>query len=556
MTIKPTEIMKKFVLGLFMAILVQFSYSQESKKDSTITFKTLDNISLNQKVFTVKVKYGSVDFNLQICKKGKCKDTDEYSKGITSDMLSQDVINLIKSEVDTTIVDSLITLTERSYINQLSSKVKDHILKLEVAKKSEEQRITDATSEPTSLNSGMLILHKTAQFKIGNSGNQGSLMVSESHADDTLVIKEALLQFFNNKASTIFIQAELVNGNQREEINFINHQFSIPLRAFNYDNYTLSAKAMNGEYIVVDINHVFNYINDSFFNYSIANGQLILSHKIPDAAQKPIKQRNFFDFFTAVIYSDVMAFNSENSNSLLNAQATLLVPLNQKNGRQWTATRQFITSANISLNNSFENESRFISFTDDGTVNHFDLFKKNNLNGLIALDIITYESKGWFLNTSLGYKATFYRTGFKYTATEANAADVVTNGQLLSIAHGPYLNFEIRPQTNFGADVTFSIEDLNYNDDIVVNGRDVGNDVLINNDHNNFIFKHNLVNVSASFYWLTNPSKSDGGVYARIGAAYHTPTDAIFPQLMVGYATNLTSFVNRFKSKEKESTTN
>lgn len=544
--------MKKFTLGLFLALLVHFSYSQESN----FIFKTLDNISLNKKIFTVKVKYGSADFNLQICKKKKCETTGEYSKNITAEMLSQDVINFIKSDVDTTIVDSLITLPERSYVLQLASKVKDHITKQEEAKKSEAQRLTDAVSAPKNSSSGMLILHETAQFIIGDSEDQGSPKVASSHSDDTLVIKEALLQFFNNKASTIFIQAELVQGNQKEELNFLNNQFSIPLRAFNYDGYTLSAKAKNGEIIVVDINDVFNYINDSFFNYSIANSQLILSHKTPDNANKPIQQRNFFDFFTAVIYSDVMAFNSENSNSLLNAQATLLVPLNQKNNRQWSATRQFITSANISLNNSFENESRFIAFSDDESVNHFDLFKKNNLNGLLALDVITYESKGWFLNTSLGYKASFFRTGFKYTETEANAEDIVTNGQILSLAHGPYLNFEIRPQTNFGADVTLSIEDLNYNDDIDLNGRNFGNDVLVDNDHTNFIFQHNLVNVAASFYWLTNPSKSDGGVYARIGTTYHTPTDAIFPQLMVGYASNLTSFVNRFKPKENKENSN
>ena len=62
---------------------------------------------------------------------------------------------------------------------------------------------------------------------------------------------------------------------------------------------------------------------------------------------------------------------------------------------------------------------------------------------------------------------------------------------------------------------------------------------------------YNLINIEANFYWLINPEKSKGGVYAKLGTYFNTDTNGVFPQLMVGYATNLTSFVNRFKPEVK-----
>jgi len=534
----------KLKIGLFL-VLIPFIVKAQTEEE-TGDYRTIDNISLNSKVYTVKAKYDKTDFALKICTKDSCYGpTQDFSKKISSATLSNAVINYVKSDIDTTLNDTLVSTTEKAYLDQLLNKINDLI----ESDKTEAQKTLEAVDKTTDIKSGKLKLNKIVNFEISSNPNQERIIQTSEHVGDTLIIKEASLQFFNNKATTIFIQAELVNGDKKEPLNFLNNQFSIPLRAFTYDGYTLVSKTQDNEFIRVDMNDVFDYVNDDFFNYSIANSQHVLKTDDPKNSTQLITQRRFFDFFTAVIYSDVMGFNTENSNSLLNAQATLLVPMNQRNTKKWTATRQFLTIANIALNNSFENEERYIAFSDSENVNHFDLLRKNNFYGRIALDLITYESKGWFLNTSLGYSTAFYRSGFRYTQTVTDGQDITTDGQLFSLGHGPYLNFEFRPQTNFGADIFLGIEDLNYSDTRVVNSRDFGKDIFIEDGKNHFLFQHNLINVSANFYWLTNPLKSAGGIYAKVGGAYHTPSNSIFPQILVGYATNLTSFVNRFKPK-------
>ena len=87
-----------------------------------------------------------------------------------------------------------------------------------------------------------------------------------------------------------------------------------------------------------------------------------------------------------------------------------------------------------------------------------------------------------------------------------------------------------------------------------INDREFRNNIITDGGTNHFLVKYNLFNVEANFYWLTSPEKrSNGGIYAKLGAYYHTESYDIFPQLMVGYATNLSSFVNRFKPTKKES---
>ncbi|UOY05381.1 hypothetical protein L0P88_15655 [Muricauda sp. SCSIO 64092] len=428
---------------------------------------------------------------------------------------------------------------------------------------SEGQVLLATVDKGTTVSSGTLMLNKDVPFKRVTDGREGQIKNFLEDKSEKLEIKEAFVHFFNNKATTIFIQAVYHSNGTEEKLTFLNNEYSIPIRAFNFyrpdrkdrtktNTYELAAKTKGKESIVVAINDVFDYVNNNGFNYSVANTEVTLNTQDESKTRKAIIQRRFFDFFTGVVYSDLLGVNSENSNSLLNAQASLLIPMNQKNSRKWTATRQFLTTANIALNNSFDDESRFIGFTDGDEVNHFDLLRKNNLNARIALDIITYESKGWFLNTSLGFSGAFYRTGFRNTL-EAEAGDNITEGQVFSLTYGPYINFEFRPQTNFGADITFSLENFTFNDSQEINGRDFANEILVNDESQDFLFKHNLLGVTANFYWLTDQNKRTGGIYARLAATYHTPTSSIFPQVFVGYATNLTSFVNKFNSdKDKQ----
>ncbi|WP_242206629.1 hypothetical protein [Aestuariivivens insulae] len=562
-----------FAIILFFA---QLCYGQDTKNNE---FKLLDNISINNVVYGINSKSTNSQFTLQVCDNSNCYTTRDYVMSISSQLLVNDVLEVIKTNLDSTIVLTSIPQEDKDQIAALKIKIQTVETRKAEARRTEVEKLLNSVDEEKDQYSAKIILNKYIPYDITyripkqnrDTTNPSSLSLKlfeqgiarqninkAKYKDttvlgqDTLKIVDAKIQFFNNKASSIYIKAELIkNGRAPEKIIFENNSFSVALRYFNKYGSTVSTQTQNQNWIIIDYNDVFDYESDQFFNYSIANSQISLSHTEKDKTEIKVIQRRFFDFFTGIVYTDVMGFNTENSNSILNAQAKLLLPLNLRNWKKLTLTRQFTTLANIALNNSFEDESRFIAIKDDETFSNFDLLRKNNLYGKINIDVFSYESKGWFLNTSLGYSAAFYRTGFRYTQTQPDDTDIITSTQLLSIGHGPYLNFEIRPQTNFGADIIIGLEDLNYNDTKSINGRFFRNDIIIDDGENHFVAKHNLVNAEANFYWLTNPNKSKGGIYAKLGCYYHTENYNIFPQIMVGYATNLTSFVNRFKPKKE-----
>lgn len=541
-------IMKYFII-VFLLICCSVSSQNQSPEGS---FKTIDNFSLNQKVFTVKIMYGSNDFKLQICKIDDCHTSGDCSFDIDSGLLSKGIIDFVITEVDTTVVDSLITPMEKSYLDQLKLKISNYIKEEEEAKKSEELKLIESIQLEGDQYSGKLVLNKevTCWVTDKNRGKGFRTKVKDlgKRENQTLKVINATVKFFNNKASSIYIKAQIIeDGKNPEKLVFLNNNFSVALRYFNHFGSLTSAQRKDGKWITIDYNDVFDYEADQFYNYSIANDQINLSNEKSNSSTVRIKQRSFFDFFTAVVYSDVLSFNSENSNSLLNAQAKLLVPLNQRNPGKFSFIRQLSASANVALGNSFADDNRYISITNNQSFNHFDLLRKQNINGKMDLQAINLEYKRLFMNISLGYSLAFYRTGFQYIETKDNEKDLVLNKQLLSVGHGPFLNFEIRPQSNFGADIVLSLDNLNYTDTDSIGVRKFKNDIIENAGYDYLGVKYNVINIESNFYWLTSEVKN-GGVFARLGAYYHTKSHEIFPQLMVGYATNLTSFVNRFKT--------
>jgi hypothetical protein len=586
---KTNRIMKPFHIFIVLCS-IPFLVLGQAANANPPKFQTVDNILLKAKDYSIQVKYTKVDFTLKICDVASCYETRPFARTVPNQNLYRAVVNRAKT-IDTSLQDADITSDEKTYLMGLKDRVITFIEKDALSKKPEGEQVLSGIDNAKDQYTGELKLHdivtnfKVIQpskaeistyyehlYKASTDGKSFSLLDSTActHDNDKVELLDATVIFFNNKASTIALNAVLhCSTGTKEHLEFYNDRYSIPVRAFTYyenaskivlSKYVLTADLDNGQSIEIHANDLFDFTSFGDgkvgnFGFSIANQRLHVSNdKALKATSNPVKvvQRRFFDFFTGVIYSDLMGLNTNSSNSLVNAQASLLMPMNLGNWSEVSALRQFRVNVNVALNNSFENEARYIGFMNDDKVNHFDLYRKSNLGGALSLDLFSYESKGWFLTWSLGYNAGFYRTGYQYTKTVDNAADEVSTGQLLSITHGPYLNFEFRPQDNFGADIMISLDELNLNDDDVVDGMDFGDSILESDRSNSFLAKHNMVNVSANFYWLLNPGKSDGGVYAKLGLTYHVPTEASFPQLMVGYATNLTSFVNRFKVKEKD----
>lgn len=538
--------MKNFTL-LLCLFIGYLAFGQEEEKEFTF----LNNISADGKLFTVKSHLEENYFLLRYGHGTDSIQSNEYSYAITRTQFINDVIaKLVEGfSIDATKVTDAEKEKIETLLNDVDSQVE--------ANKTEAQRTTEAIDAAGDEFSAVLSLHKKVPYysTVKDStytDKDGKTKKTYSKTPiDSLTVESAYLNFFNNKASTIVITAK--EPKSGKTLEFINRQFSIPIRYFNIYGSSVSAQAeLNGEYIKIEYNDVFDYEPSSeHFNYSVANREYLLDTKnsTKDVKQEVnIVQRRFFDFFTGILYSDVMGINTENENSLVNAQVRLLIPMNLRNWRKWTFTRQFTTEANVALINELGDNSRVIELddTENTTFSNFDLLRKNNLYAKINLDVFTYESKGWFLNTSLGYSAAFYKTGFQYTSVNDSGQDETTTAQLFSLGHGPYINFEIRPQNNFGADVRFSLEDISYNDTDMLAGKSVRKELMTDTGQNHFLVKYNTAAVEANFYWLLNPETSKGGVYAKVGTYYHTQSHDIFPQILVGYATNLTSFVNRF----------
>ncbi len=543
---------------------------------TTTDFKFLTNIGANGTLYSVNVQFPDNNFKLQICDvDSTCKNTLSYGFAIDSTLFKQSIITFFKAKIDTSLADSSFAANEIALIKTIPLKAKQYYDNL----KSEREQITRAIDNPEQEFSGRLKLNKKIPI-LGTSKDNHKLLkystVKENETKttsenpiqlDIFDVKKAYLNFFNNKASTIVIEGDAYNKNKKVKENMVisNRGFSIPIRYFNIKGNRLSFYFEDKKF-VLEVDDIFDYNSDEHFNFSLANQELILT---ADDSVKKVEQRRFIDYFTGIFYTDLLGFNGENTNSLVNAQARVLIPLNQRNfspGGKWNSGswygkysifRQITTTLNIGLYNNSDEEFRLVNSLNSSQFELSDIYRKRNLNSNIGIDVLSYEAKGFSTTISAGYQTSFYRSKFKSKITkpdpngDGSNADEEKTGQLFSISHGPYLNFEIRPQTNFGADVRLTLDNFSYNGTDNVAGLDI-RPLILNQGISHALFKHNIVNLQADFYWIAKGSKTNGGVYASIGGAYFTKGSIIEPQLLVGYATNLTSFVNRFKKQKPE----
>ncbi|WP_299889971.1 hypothetical protein [uncultured Lacinutrix sp.] len=524
--------MKK-ISSLFILFISITLYGQD--------YQTVDNVVIQNNIYEVQAKYEPSSFVLKIIDGTNSTESGNIINAVDSTVF----FNIFKQLVLSLDSAATFAVPETTAIEGTRTKIS----KKREALKSVLQKTTETIDGEPIEYSGTITLNNIVKIKTTDSdecGDQKQKILGDS--EPVLNINKAYISFFNNKASTIVLEGKIDNDSTKK-IVIVNNDFSVPVRYFNNYGSTNSFSINNDrkKCFEIDYNDVFDYGANQHFNYSIANSEL---HFKKDTLVRSVRQRSFFDFFTAVLFTDALALDQNNSNSLINAQAKLLIPINQRNIGKWSFIRQMLTEVNIALYNGSSDNTRIIESKDGSTFSNFDLLKKSNLNGKLNLDLISHEAKGYFSYISLGYNATFHRTAFKQTTTVTGQEDSVETAQLFSLSHGPVINVEIRPQTNFGADISASLENLTYNNGNEISGTNIES-LMTDKGFNHFGFKYNVVNVKADFYWLTNPTKGKkGGIFARIGGFYHTQSYNIYPQLMVGYATNLTSFVNRFKPQK------
>ncbi|WP_445457704.1 hypothetical protein [Flavobacterium sp. HNIBRBA15423] len=357
------------------------------------------------------------------------------------------------------------------------------------------------------------------------------------------IIEDAYLRFFNNKVKDVKIKGYL-NDKPAQKFRVLNIQYSIPMRSFsNSLQYVpISPNDDDADYLYINVNDIFDFDHDSSWNYSVKNKEYVLT------PEKPVKieERQLMDYFTAVVFSDFLGLNNNNSNALIQAEGRIKIPLWISNYRKTAVFNAISTDVNATIYNGSDETNRLITpietTTVDGktsfTIHNFDYIKFNNINAGIHLGLINVELKGLSTEVNLGYGLRYYRAGLKYIEDTAGI-DVIKTYQLNALSHELLVNFEIRPQMNFGADLNLCLNWLNSrgaSDDILIHLKDAESA----NDKKVFRLQLNL-------YSKLNPDKTNDGIYARIGGFYHLAAKEYYPQILVGYATNLSTFVNKFK---------
>ena len=369
--------------------------------------------------------------------------------------------------------------------------------------------------------------------------------VAEKDFTKTFKPEYASIRFYNNRVNTISIVGKIDN----EEYTIRNNLFSVPFRFLDNNK--------KGSYLKVFIQDDVYELNwddlldynpvGTEFNYSVKNK----NYEIKAKEEVKIESRNLFDYFTAIVFSDFLGINDTGSNSLLMAEGRAIIPLALVNRSQSNLINYFEGYLTTSLYNGTEEGTNFVSWKSDAAnggvpdkVVLFDFFKKRNVETGLNFGIYTFEWKGISTNVILDYGVQFYRTKLRYFKDDQNTYE---DYQAYCIGHGPKIKFEIRPQVNFGADLNIGFIGFNFNGMSGSNElRKELKEVMV--DKPTFL---NGFYIVSNFYTKLNDKESNSGLYFRLGSYYDFDTSDIAPQVMVGYATNLTSFINKFKKKDE-----
>ncbi len=378
------------------------------------------------------------------------------------------------------------------------------------------------------------LAEKLAEFKKDNSNKSIKFITDYSS-----------IRFYNNRINTIAVVGKIND----KEYTIRNNKFSVPFRFLNNNK--------EGSYLQVFIDGTAYLLNwddlldynpyETEFNFTVKNK----NYKLSSNDEVKIESRNLFDYFTAIIFSDFLGLNSSGNNSLLMAEARGIIPLALVNKSQHNLINYFEGFLTTSLYNGQEEGTNFVTWKSDAAnggiqdkIVLFEFFKKRNIETGLNFGIYNFEWKGISTNIIFDYGVQFYRTKLRYIKDDQNNTE---DYQVYCVGHGPKIKFEIRPQVNFGADLNIGFLGFNFNG---MNTSGALRNELKSVIEDKPTFLNNFY-ILSNFYTKLNDKESNSGLYFRLGGFYDFDTSDIAPQVMVGYATNLTSFINKFKKKDE-----
>lgn len=485
-----------------------------------------DDVDSNTKYGPFEIGIGQTDFVLQIYEGQQFKEN---------------AINKVTLEK--------IYLKIEKPIQEVREKKQNKIQKERIAS------IADSIENIATTYSGRMILNKDFPlYPKKLSKKQKGKYLTQSELPRTFHVDSATVSFFNNRADNVVVTGK-VDG---KSYVLINKLYSLPLREFNHPeqrNWIHDEKKFGSyEYYYDD---VFDYGIDTKYNYAVKSEEI----KLKPGDSVKLKERKLLDYFTGIFFSDFLGLNNNNKNGLIIAEAQMRFPVHLRNYGWFTVLDNITIYASANLFSGFETNSRKIllddfssatpeSFKEDDPyqfrTDNFNLLLNNNIDAGIRASIATFEWKAASSFIHFRYGLRFLRTGVQYNLNEigTNEDGTTTNSlfaqrdfQVFSVGQEFETTIEIRPQSNIGADITTG---LNW---FGATGTSK-NDIKFNTVNNSPNLK-----VMANLYALTNPNSKKSGLFFRLGAHYDLGNFDLYPQIMVGYATNLTSFVNRVQSK-------
>ncbi|MEQ5790796.1 hypothetical protein J4E06_07015 [Muricauda sp. NFXS6] len=386
--------------------------------------------------------------------------------------------------------------------------------------------------------SGQLVVQKKFDIRIKDE---------ESLPPKSFIVDFATVHFFNNRANKIAITGHLEGEPDHNRV-LINNSWSLSLRDLNYKDQSNQVSSRDRQVFTFLYDDALDYIPYDRHNYAVRNGNVKL---VPGDTVK-IKERNIGDYFTGVFFSDFLGLNSNNANGFIVAEGRIRVPMNLRSFKKITLLDNISAYVSVNLVGGFEDNSRSVELGEyqqgeqSFETDNFNLLGSNNVDAGLQVTPISFEWKGASTFIHARYGLRFLRTRASYdflvqsTETDGTPTNTLETAdfQIYSIGQEAELNFEIRPQSTIGIDLTVG---LNWFGATGTNDNNI--DLVTNNNSRN-------LKVMANLYSLVSPDNSKSGVFVRMGGHYNHGNNRIFPQIMVGYATNLTSFVNKFKKDD------
>ena len=546
--------------------LLEELYNTRITKDSDYSFlvsESLNDPSSNSKNYTFYQLLETKTFHIKICESGNCSTFTDFNNNVSEDEFINAILtkpNLFKTSdpLNKTVLEKIYLLSKNKIsIKQVEQDkkefeegLKETIVKLESGANSFSGQfvLTESIDLYKEIKDSVLVKKKKDTVKKYKFETK-----KVKSKDIKLLVDSVHIHVFNNRADKITIIGKLSNDINNTLV-LSNLTYSLPFRDFNSEDQINSVKDKNGDTYFYRYVDILDYLPKRKYNYAVKNGEYTI--KKNDTTLMP--ERKIGDYFTGIFFSDILGLNSNSGNSLITAEGRIRIPWHFRNFGKYTFLDNITAYASVNLVGGLDDTSRKIvlkdSFepdeTDESNVenfksDNFNLLNNNNIDAGLLITPFTFEWKGASTFIHLRYGLRFLRTRVEYNLkerieTENNGITTIQENfvesrsfQVYSLGQEAEINFEIRPQSLFGADVTVG---LNW---FAANGTNK-NDVEFTTFNNTPNFK-----MMTNIYAFTDSEDSNSGIFLRLGAHYNLGNEKVFPQIMIGYATNLSSFVNK-----------